>query len=679
MNRSDSVLSIKGIGEKTGKLLQKLGVETVGDLLQYYPRNYDTFEVPVPIASAGEGKIVTIEGSVIKSADVTRYRNLQVLTCIVKDPSGSLKLTWYNQPYLKNQLTIGTRHLFRGKIVRKKGVLCMEQPKQYKREEYVRLLQVLQPIYGLTEGLHNSTLSKAIRLALTECESEPEKLPAKIAKEHGLISHRLALEEIHFPKGKDTLADARKRLVFEEFFRFMLLLDHYKEQKEREPNHCLIEKTGLCEEFLKKLPYELTGAQKRVWNEIKTDLAGGGTMSRLVQGDVGSGKTVLALLSMLAAAESGYQAALMAPTEVLARQHMAEAVRMFEPFGFETVLLTGSMTAAQKKKAYAKIASGEAKLVIGTQALFQDKVEYQKLGLVITDEQHRFGVRQRERLSEKGEHPHILVMSATPIPRTLAIILYGDLDISIVDELPKGRKPIKNCVVGTGYRETAYRFILKQLAAGHQAYVICAMVEDSETTEAENVLDYTEQLREALGAEVTVEYMHGKLSAQEKTERMNRFAEGTTQVLVSTTVIEVGVNVPNATVMMIENAERFGLAQLHQLRGRVGRGDAESYCIMISSSDAPETMERLEILNKSNDGFFIAGEDLRLRGPGDLFGIRQSGELEFALGDIYADAQVLKEVSETVKSLSKKETDRLYSLWYEEGTNSVIRDMAESI
>lgn len=679
MKQTDKVTCIKGIGEKTGKLLQKLEIGTVGDLLRFYPRTYDAFELPVPISSVREGRLVTIEASVIKSADVTRYRNLQVLTCMVKDPSGTLKLTWYNQPYLKNMLTLGTRYLFRGKVVRKKGTLCMEQPKQYKREEYVRLLSVLWPIYRLTEGLHNSTVSKAVRAALAECEQEKEKLPAKIAKEHGLISHRHAIEEIHFPKGADTLADARKRLVFEEFFRFMLLLCHYKEQKEREPNHCRITETGFCKTFLAELSYELTGAQKRVWKEIQADMAGGSTMARLVQGDVGSGKTVLAMLAMLSAAQSGYQAAMMAPTEVLARQHMAEAARIFEPFGIEAVLLVGSMTAAQKKKVYEKIATGEAGIIIGTQALFQEKVQYERLGLVITDEQHRFGVRQRERLSKKGEHPHILVMSATPIPRTLAIILYGDLDISLVDEFPKGRQPIKNCVVGTDKRETSYRFLLKELAKGHQAYVICAMVEDGETTEAENVLDYTEQLREALGAGVTVEFMHGRLPAAEKTERMNRFAAGEIQVLVSTTVVEVGVNVPNATVMMIENAERFGLAQLHQLRGRVGRGDAQSYCIMVSASDDPETMERLEILNHSNDGFFIAEEDLRLRGPGDLFGIRQSGELEFAIGDIYADARVLKEVSETVKGMSKKETDALYQVWFEEETEHRIRDMAESI
>lgn len=676
---TDSVAKIKGIGEKTEKTLQKLGVVTVEDLLSYYPRTYETYELPTPIGELKEGKIATIEASVIKSADVTRYRNLQVVTCIVKDPSGSVKLTWYNQPYMKNQLTMGTRHLFRGKVIRKKGTLVLEQPKKYTREEYGRLLQVLQPVYSLTEGLRNSTVSKAVRQALTECEKEPERLPAKIAKAHDLISHRAAVEEIHFPKSMDTLTEARRRLVFEEFFRFMLLLSHHKEQKEKEVNHCPIRETGECERLIASLPYELTGAQKKVWEEIKKDLAGGGTMARLVQGDVGSGKTILALLAMLAAVKSGYQAALMAPTEVLARQHMGAAVALFADYGVNCVLLTGSMTESQKKKVRQQIATGEADMIIGTQALFQEKVEYARLGLVITDEQHRFGVRQRELFSEKGEHPHILVMSATPIPRTLAIILYGDLDISVVDELPKGRKPIKNCVVGTGYRETAYRFIRKQIDGGRQAYVICAMVEDSETTEAENVLDYTETLREALGGDVCVEYLHGKMAAKEKTARMNRFAEGEIQVLVSTTVVEVGVNVPNATVMMIENAERFGLAQLHQLRGRVGRGDAESYCIMISSSDAPETMERLEILNKSNDGFFIAGEDLRLRGPGDLFGIRQSGELEFAIGDIYTDAGLLKEVSDTVNSLGKKEAEALYLQWFSEETAGKIHDMAESI
>lgn len=679
MKKTDSVLSIKGIGARTEELLKKVGVQTVGELLSYYPRTYETYSLPTPIASLKVEEVATIEASVIKSVDVTRLRNLQVLTCIVKDPSGTLKLTWYNQPYLRNFLKMGMRYLFRGRVVKKKGMLVMEQPKQYKREEYMPLLQVLQPVYGLTEGLHNSTISKAVKLALSECEKEPEMLPQKLAKEHGLISHRLAVEEIHFPKSAETMQEARNRLVFEEFFRFMLLLDHQKEKKDKDVNHCPITKTSLCEKLLKQLPYELTGAQKRVLEEILGDMRGGGVMSRLVQGDVGSGKTILAMLSMLAAVESGYQAAMMAPTEVLARQHMAEAVKLLEPFGVHPILLVGGMTAAQKKEAYQKIAAKEADIVIGTQALFQEKVTYQNLGLVITDEQHRFGVRQRERFSGKGEHPHILVMSATPIPRTLAIILYGDLDISILDELPKGRKPIKNCVVGTDYRETAYRFIQKQIAQGRQAYVICAMVEESESTEAENVLEYTARLREALGPDISVEYMHGRLTPAEKTEKMNRFAEGTTKVLVSTTVIEVGVNVPNATVMMIENAERFGLAQLHQLRGRVGRGEWESYCIMISGTENKETMERLSILNQSNDGFFIASEDLRLRGPGEMFGVRQSGELEFAIGDIYADASLLKEVSEAVKKMSEKEKKEYYQRCYEESTNEAVRELAESI
>ena len=349
MKQTDPVSKVKGIGEKTEKLLQKLGVYSVGDLLSYYPRTYETYELPVPIAEAKEGKTVTFEASVIKSADVTRYRNLQVLTCVVKDPSGTMKLTWYNQPYMKNQLTMGTRHIFRGRIVRKKGTLVMEQPKRYTREEYRRLLRVLQPVYSLTEGLHNSTISKAVAAALAECEKERELLPAKIAKEHDLISHRNAIEEIHFPKSKETMEDARKRLVFEEFFRFMLLLTHYKERKEKEKNHCPITQTKECETFIESLPYELTGAQKRVWEEIKADMAGGGTMARLVQGDVGSGKTILAMLSMLAAVKSGYQAAIMAPTEVLARQHMAEAVRLFAEFGVHPVLLRDKKRRQEKK------------------------------------------------------------------------------------------------------------------------------------------------------------------------------------------------------------------------------------------------------------------------------------------------------------------------------------------
>ena len=405
--------------------------------------------------------------------------------------------------------------------------------------------------------------------------------------------------------------------------------------------------------FQEALPYRLTGAQERTLREVFDDLSGGLVMNRLIQGDVGSGKTIIAVLALLMAACNGYQGALMAPTEVLAKQHFESITQLFETYKIEKkpVLVTGSMTAKEKRLAYEQIERHEADIVIGTHALIQEKVHYDNLALVITDEQHRFGVGQRELLSSKGGDPHVLVMSATPIPRTLAIILYGDLDISVIDELPQGRQPIKNCVVNTGYRPKAYSFIARQVEEGRQAYVICPMVEESEMIEAENVLDYAKKLRKELPASVTVEYLHGKMKGREKNRIMERFAAGEIQVLVSTTVIEVGVNVPHATVMMIETAERFGLAQLHQLRGRVGRGSSQSYCIMVNCSDEEGTLERLDILNRSNDGFYIASEDLKLRGPGDIFGMRQSGDMEFKLADIFTDANILKSVSEEVNRL----------------------------
>ena len=407
----------------------------------------------------------------------------------------------------------------------------------------------------------------------------------------------------------------------------------------------------------KALPYELTQAQERAFQEIVEDLTGGMVMNRLIQGDVGSGKTILAVLALLLTAYNGYQGALMAPTEVLARQHFESISQLFQEQEIDKtpVLVTGSMTAREKRDAYEKIASHEADIVIGTHALIQEKVIFDNLALVITDEQHRFGVGQREALGEKGNTPHIMVMSATPIPRTLAIILYGDLDISVIDQVPASRLPIKNCVVGPDYRKKAYDFIAGQTAQGRQAYVICPMVEPSEMIEAENVLDYTKVLKKSLPSDVTVEYLHGKMKPKEKNKVMEQFARGEIQVLVSTTVVEVGVNVPNATVMMIENAERFGLAQLHQLRGRVGRGRFQSYCIMINSSGDEETGKRLDILNRSNDGFYIASEDLKLRGPGDIFGMRQSGDMEFKLADIFTDAEILKQVSEEVDRLLEED------------------------
>ena len=426
-----------------------------------------------------------------------------------------------------------------------------------------------------------------------------------------------------------------------------------KEHRENKASSYIIRETALAVRLKESLPYRLTRAQEQAFADVCRDMGGGFVMNRLIQGDVGSGKTIVAVLALLAAAENGFQGALMAPTEVLARQHFESITKLFADCGIEKrlVLVTGSMTAKEKREAYAAIASHEADIVIGTHALIQEKVVYDKLALVITDEQHRFGVGQRELLSGKGDSPHVLVMSATPIPRTLAIILYGDLDISVIDELPAGRRAIKNCVVDPGWRPKAYAFIENQVAQGRQAYVICPMVEASEMIEAENVVDYTKSLRKELPDCIRVEYLHGKMKAKDKNRIMEEFAAGEIQVLVSTTVIEVGVNVPNATVMMIENAERFGLAQLHQLRGRVGRGADQSYCIMINGSGDGDAAKRLDILNKSNDGFFIASEDLRLRGPGDIFGLRQSGDLEFRLADIFTDADVLKRASQEVSRL----------------------------
>jgi ATP-dependent DNA helicase RecG len=660
LNLSSPVIKIKGIGEKTEKDLNKLGIFTVSDIIQHYPRTYDMHEPPIPISELEEGNVATIEASVLNSAVTKQVRNLRIISCRVKDYSGVLTLSWFNMPFLKNKLRMGYHFIFRGKVVRKNGVLVIEQPAIYTREEYVKKMNVLQPVYALTSGITNNTITKAVKTAMGLLDLSKDYLPRRIVKEYELMARKSALQEIHFPKDKENVAEARKRLAFDEFFQFTLALQALKEKKNVLANQFLFKKGEECSNFIEHLPYELTKAQKRVWNEIVTDLTGEKTMNRLVQGDVGSGKTILAALALLFVGVNGYQGSLMVPTEVLAVQHYESIRDMFSEYGLTVLLLVGSMTQTVKRKAYEKIKNHEVDIIIGTHALIQEKVEYDNLALAITDEQHRFGVRQREALYNKGIQPHVLVMSATPIPRTLAIILYGDLDISVVDELPANRLPIKNCVVDTGYRETAYRFIAGQAGEGRQTYVICPMVDESETIEAENVLEYTEKMKEALPGNIAIEYLHGKMKPKEKNDIMERFSRGEIQVLVSTTVVEVGVNVPNATVMMVENAERFGLAQLHQLRGRVGRGKHQSYCILVSGSMGKYTKKRLEILNQSNDGFYIAGEDLKLRGPGDMFGIRQSGDMEFRIGDIYNDAKVLMMANEAAKSLTDKEISTIY-------------------
>ena len=660
MNDKTPLRELKGVGEKTEKLFQKIGITTAEELLRYYPRTYDIYEEPVEIASAEEDKTVSIRATIATGIYINQIRNLQVLTTTVADASGRLPVAWFNAPYLRGTLKKGSVFILRGKIIRKKGRPQMEHPEIFTPAAYEEIIHSMQPVYGLTKGLSNKMITKLVHQILDTRPLHGEYLPEEIRERYQLADANYAIRTIHFPKNMQELLTARKRLVFDEFLLFVLAIQLLKEKTEEAPNTFPMKPVWTTEEIIEGLPYDLTGAQKNVWHEIERDLSGHKLMSRLVQGDVGSGKTVIAFLAMVLSAENGFQSALMVPTEVLANQHYEGFLRLMEEQNIASchpVLLTGSTTARQKREIYQKIADGEVNVIIGTHALIQEKVEYKNLGLVITDEQHRFGVRQREALTTRGNPPHVLVMSATPIPRTLAIILYGDLDISIIDELPAKRLPIKNCVVGTSYRPKAYSFIEKQVQMGRQAYVICPMVEESEGLEAENVTDYARKLQEVLPGEIKVEILHGKMKPKEKNRIMEAFASGEIQVLVSTTVVEVGVNVPNATVMMVENAERFGLAQLHQLRGRVGRGEHQSYCIFIQGNNEENTSKRLKILNESNDGFYIAGEDLKLRGPGDLFGIRQSGLLEFKLGDIYQDADILKAASETASEILSLDAD----------------------
>ena len=659
MNERSEISELKGVGEKTTRLFHRIGVRTVGDLIRYYPRTYEVFEDPVCIGEVCEGRTCTVTGTVFGRIQVSGNRSMQVTTLWLKDLTGTLKVIWFRMPFLRTTLGKGGTLTLRGRVLRKKDGLVMEHPEiYYPSEKYEEKRNSMQPVYALTAGLTNNAVIKAVRQALPYADDRQDVLPAYLTRKFHFPPYSEAVSRMHFPENKEDFAEARKRFVFEEFLVFILSLRKMRERENRVRNNfCFCDKPEI-ERFLKALPYRLTEAQKRVWDEIRKDMQGEYVMSRLVQGDVGSGKTVIAFLALLLAGLNGYQGALMAPTEVLARQHFENISGMLTEYGLpiSAELLTGSMTAKQKREAYGRIESGEAAIVIGTHALIQEKAVYRNLALVVTDEQHRFGVKQREALAGKGNMPHILVMSATPIPRTLAIILYGDLDISVIDEMPKNRLPIKNCVVDTGYRKKAYQFMKKQTEEGRQCYVICPMVEESEAMEAENVLGYSEMLSEIMGDTVRVGCLHGRMKQQEKDEVMEAFGNNEIQILVSTTVVEVGIDVPNATVIMIENAERFGLAQLHQLRGRVGRGKYQSYCIFMTASKSDETKERLDILNHSNDGFFIAGEDLRLRGPGDLFGIRQSGIMDFKVGDVFQDSLILRQAAEAAGEILREDS-----------------------
>lgn len=680
MQLTDAITTISGIGEKTAALYHKLNIFTIHDLITHYPRDYEEWRDIVNIGALQANQVHCVRATVLNVVHLPHIRNnLSITTVRVRDASGACDAVYYNMPYVKNSLQAGKQYLLRGRVSLKNNKITLEQPKIISQREYQQNLHRLTPIYPTTKGLSVNAIAKAVQAVLKSLSEEEDYIPRDMCSKYQLMDYRTAVAAIHFPENREIMVAARKRLVFEEFLFFIVSVLVLKDYSERAVNDCPMMRIDACQALMDKLPYELTNAQKRVWAQIEEDMCSTHLMNRLIQGDVGSGKTIVAVLAIFMCVMNHHQAAFMAPTEVLAKQHYDSILAFALDYNipFKPILLTGSLTAKEKRSAKEKISTGYANVIIGTQALLQGDVEFYDLRLVITDEQHRFGVKQRETLAQKGTvfqdiaeegsvggtvqrsaQPHILVMSATPIPRTLALILYGDLDISVMDELPANRLPIKNCVVNTSYRKKAYEFIAKEVAAGRQAYVICPMVEANEEIMGdqpilENVIDYTNLLKKALPASIRVEYLHGQLKPKEKNRIMEEFAAHNIDVLVSTTVIEVGINVPNATVMMVENAERFGLAQLHQLRGRVGRGKDQSYCIFISTSSQNDTLERLQVLNKSNDGFFISSEDMRMRGPGDLFGIRQSGQFQFRLGDIYQDAQILQSAQQCASELYK--------------------------
>ena len=657
MQLTDAIGELKGVGEKVGAKLAKLGIFTVGQMVEHYPREYEDRRKLTPISECVLDESNNILGKVCSQPQLTKKGNKIIVSFRIKDATGSLMVTFFGQAYMKNNFKLGESYLFYGKVKHKYGYHEMESPEYQKvvDTEHLGTVTKITPIYPTTSKLSQKVIRSLIETCLEEVLPQIEDhLPRQIIKQYHLISKQEALRGIHFPKDSEHFFAARKRLVFEELFMLQLSLYQLKADFAKKLLGISHRVTPELKDFMATLPFELTGAQKRVMREIVHDMKSTYAMNRLVQGDVGSGKTVIAAISLFLAVKDGYQGALMAPTEVLVIQHYEFIREIMEPFGIRVGLLTGSTTAKQKRELLAGLKEKEIDIIVGTHALIEDNVEIPYLGLVITDEQHRFGVRQRLKLAEKGQIPDVMVMTATPIPRTLALILYGDMDISIIDELPPGRQPIKTNAVGSDYHQRIYRFIERQIAEGRQCYIICPMVEENEKVgDLKNVVEYTEYLRTQEFPHIPIAYLHGKMKPKEKNAIMADFAENKTKILVSTTVIEVGVNVPNATLMLIENAERFGLSQLHQLRGRVGRGKHQSYCILVSDSKNKVTKKRLQIMEESTDGFVIAETDLKLRGPGEFFGTKQHGLPEMKIANLYTDANVLKEVQGCVGQLLK--------------------------
>ena len=655
-----SIRTIKGIGEKKARSFERLGVFSLYDLLSFFPRKYEDRSTYKKISMIQNGESACLIAVVATDPVLSRIRKgLEIVRFRITDGYSMCDVTYFNQSWIKNNIKKGEEYVFYGKMEINGSRHQLSNPVYENQESKSRITGRIMPIYRLTQGLSQKDIYQSVKVALDECsEIIPDVIPESVIKKENLARAKYSFSNIHFPEDEKALEISRKRLIFEELFTLACALG--KMRGERTFSEGIKIKKIDFNDFYSNLPFELTNAQKKAISEASDDLSSGSVMNRLIQGDVGSGKTIVAAALCYMTYKSGYMSAFMAPTEILAEQHFQSLGKVLSPFGIRIAKLTGSMSVKEKNAVKRDLADGSIDLIIGTHALFSEDVQYNNLALVVTDEQHRFGISQRASLISKAEKPHVLVMSATPIPRTLALIIYGDLDVSVIDELPPGRQKVDTFAVDQSYRDRINSFILKQCKNGHQAFIVCPMIEENEenSLNLKSAQEHAKELKLSL-PELKIECVHGKMKSKEKEEIMNAFSNGEIDALVSTTVIEVGVDVPNATLMIIENAERFGLSQLHQLRGRVGRGKEKSYCILVSDYKNDDVKARLDIMCKTNDGFKISEEDLRLRGPGDFFGNRQHGLPEMHLADLGADTSLLKRAQEEANKILSEDPDLL--------------------